>query len=328
VIRVLNTLALDEAQLGELASVSAAIEIVDRRLAPEELDRLCDDGVEVLIAGRPPRDVRQMPALRWLQVPSAGVEQLAGCVGLDRIVVTNARGVYSIPMAEYVLWALLDFNQRGDTRRALHQRRVWDEPSSLGRPLRGQTLLIIGYGSTGREIARLADAFGMRIVAVKADPRERADHTFHQPGTGDPDGRLPQHIGDLDELPELAAAAGAVVVTLPLTAATRGAIGASVLAALQPGVVIVNVGRGPTIDREALLGALRDGGVERAVIDVFASEPLDADAPEWGTPGLLVTPHVSGGVDNAPLVALLVENLRRYLAGADLLNRVAVDRIA
>jgi phosphoglycerate dehydrogenase-like enzyme len=193
-----------------------------------------------------------------------------------------------------------------------------------GRRLRGRTALIVGYGSVGREAARLLHAAGMRILAVKADPSARLDPGWREPGTGDPDGTLPQVLAGPGRLHELVAEADFVVVSLPITDRTRGIVDASVLAAMRPDAWIVNVGRGALIDEAALLEVLPLGRIGGAVLDVLVEEPLPAGHPLWSAPNCLVTPHVSGigGLDAFWHAAaqLLAENLRRDLDGAPHLN--------
>ncbi len=190
-----------------------------------------------------------------------------------------------------------------------------------GDQVRGQTLLIVGYGGVGREIGRLASAHGLRVLAVKANPATRADDGYRVPGTGDPDGAIPERIADVDGLPELAAEADYVSVTLPLTRMTRGLVDRNVIAAFGPDTWIINTGRGPVIDEDALAGALAAGRIGGAVLDVFGEEPLPATSPFWRLPNVVITPHVSGASSEA-LAGLVAENLRRFVDGEPLINRV------
>jgi phosphoglycerate dehydrogenase-like enzyme len=290
---------------------------------------LVDPEVEVLFGNHPPRDLSAFPRLRWIQTPSAGLDDvLASDPWRHGITVTNGSGIHAVHMGEYVLGATLLWSQRLEARLANRTGRRWDRPWAMealrGPRLRGRTALIVGYGSLGREVARLLDSVGVRILAVKADPSNRVDRGWREPGTGDPDGLLPDRIVGPDALPSVVAAADVVVLTLPATPRTRGIVDGSVLAAMRPGSLIVNVGRGILIDQDALIEALAAERIGAAVLDVTVPEPLPDDSPLWTLPGCLVTPHISalGDVDALwhTTALLFAENLRRYVAGEPLLN--------
>jgi phosphoglycerate dehydrogenase-like enzyme len=240
------------------------------------------------------------------------------------IVLTNARGAYATSIAQYTLAAILRVAERMDARREQQLLGRWPdgpEDDLLGQPIRGRTLLIVGYGGIGREIARLAAAFGMRVIAVKANPTVRAEDGFRAPGTGDPEGTIPERIVGIDELAAVAPEADFVSITLPITARSRGIVGRDVLAALPAHAWIVNTGRGPVIDEVALADVLAAGGIGGAVLDVFGEEPLPTSSPFWRLPNVIITPHVSGAT-SGDLGELVTENLRRFVAGQPLLNRV------
>jgi phosphoglycerate dehydrogenase-like enzyme len=166
--------------------------------------------------------------------------------------------------------------------------------------LRDTTVLVVGLGEIGREVARLAEAFGMRVLSVRRSE------------------------GNLDELlPQ----ADAIVVTLPLTDETRGLIDRSRIARMREGAVFVNVGRGAVVDEEALIDALESGRLRGAALDVFAHEPLPPTSPLWDLENVIVSPHTAALSvrENERVVELFAENLRRYLAGEELLSRINVS---
>ena len=189
-------------------------------------------------------------------------------------------------------------------------------------------IAIVGYGSVGREIGRLAKALGMRVLAATAHPGRRRRATFRLAGTGDPGGRYPDRIVGSSSLAEVAGEADYVVVTLPATSKTNRIIDADVFRAMRSGAWLINVGRGGCIDTRALEAALREGRIGGAVLDVFETEPLPKDSPLWRLSNCIVTPHISGGppgtFDLLPI--LLVDNLARYVAGRRLLNVVDLRR--
>ena len=258
---------------------------------------------------------------------SAGVDYLADSAPWTRgITVTNARGVYAVPMAEYVMTAVLSASQRVEERRQLQESRKWPE-SFIDYEIhgvRGKTMVIIGYGAVGRETARVASAFGMRIMAVKADPTASTSATFHEPGTGDPEGILPERIVGVDALDSLLPDADYVVVAAPLTPGSRHLLDARRLRLLAGGTWVINVARGAVIEEAALIEVLSEQRIGGAWLDVFSYEPLPDTSRLWSLPNTVVTPHLSGGNRESlsVLTDLCCENLRRYVAGDDLLNVV------
>jgi phosphoglycerate dehydrogenase-like enzyme len=325
-MRVVVNSVIGPRTIGRLEALSAGLEVVDASDDEAfDVSTLTDPEVEILVASRAPADLSRVPSLRWLQLGSAGVDHLAADPPWRKgLLVTNARGVYSIPIAEYVTGMILRTHQPAAwaADQAAHR---WPSEAALVSLVRGATAVIVGYGSIGREVARQLSALGIRILAVKPRPELRDDTGFRVPGTGDPDGSIPERIVGVDELAATVGSADVLILTLPLTAASRGIIDAEVLAALRPSAWLINVSRGALVDEAALLDALRDGRLAGAVLDVFGEEPLPLDSPWWEAPHVIVTPHASG-VTHRFFDDLLVENVRRYLAGEPLLNQVDPER--
>jgi phosphoglycerate dehydrogenase-like enzyme len=312
--------------IGRLRALSPDLEVVDHSQDDAfDATALVDPDVEVIIGRRVPSDLSQVPSLRWLQVRSAGVNHLAADPPWRKgLLVTNARGVYAIPIAEYVTGMVLRVNQPAAWAAGQAAHR-WPDDEPVHSIVRDGTAVIVGYGSIGREVARQLSALGMRIVAVKARPEVRADTSFRVPGTGDPDGSIPDRIVGVEGLVEAARSADVLVLTMPLTEATRGLIDTEVIGALRPSAWLVNVARGALVVEPALLEALRAGRLAGAVLDVFGQEPLREDSPWWDAPNVIVTPHASGVIMRY-FDDLAVENVRRYLAGEPLLNLVDAER--
>ena len=325
-MRLILDAKIEADTVDRLRALSSDLDVVDRRGDPEfEIEALSDPEVEVIVGPRAPSDLGQVPGLRWLQLRSAGVDHLAADPPWKHgILVTNAKGVYAIPIAEYVTGMVLRIHQPVSWA-ADQEAHHWPDRASLVSLIRGRTATIVGYGSIGREVARLLSALGMRVLAVKPRPEIRHDTAYRVPGTGDPDGSIPERIVGVDRLAETAAEADVVVLTMPLTDATRGIIDAGVLAALRSGAWLINVARGALVDEAALLDALHAGRLAGAVLDVTIQEPLPADSPLWDAPNVILTPHASG-VTLRFFDDLLVENVRRYLAGEELLNVVDPER--
>jgi phosphoglycerate dehydrogenase-like enzyme len=180
--------------------------------------------------------------------------------------------------------------------------------------LEGKTVLVVGLGGIGTEVARRAHALGMRVVATRASGREGPSYV--------------SYVGLPDELRKLAGEADFIVNTVPLTPATTGMFDAGFFAAARPGAFFVNVGRGPSVVQDDLIAALRSGRLAGAGLDVTDPEPLPADSPLWQMQNVILTPHVSAGSDlgNEVRFAILRENLRRYVAGERMLSVVDVAK--
>jgi phosphoglycerate dehydrogenase-like enzyme len=327
-MRLLLETALQPGTVKRLRALSAALEVVDVSAdAAFKIEALADPEVEIIVGSRAPTDLTRVPRLRWVQVHSAGVDHMAADPPWRKgIQVTNARGVYAIPIAEYVSGMVLRINQPVSawaTDQAAHRWPAGEPP--LISIIRGKTAVILGYGSIGREVARQLSAMGMRIVAVKLRPELRHDPSFRVPGTGDPDGSIPDRIVGVAGLVDAVHSADILVVTMPLTDITRGIVDGEVLAALPAAAWLINVSRGALVDEPALLEALEAGRLAGAVLDVFGQEPLPPDSPWWDAPNVIVTPHASG-VTLRFFDELVVENVRRYLAAEPLLNPIDPER--
>jgi len=246
--------------------------------------------------------------LRWLQAMAAGVDWVFVPELPERVVVTRVPGVFGDWMAQYVLAWCGAISQRVETYRAAQRDRRWIETTLPGR-LRGSTLAVIGIGDIGRTIARLARAFGMRVIGVSRSGAE-------VPGV--------ERVYRARDLHRALGAADWVVLTVPLTEATRGLIGASALAAMKPTAWLLNIARGPVVDEAALLETLRRRAIAGAVLDVFATEPLPVDHPLWGLDNVIVTPHIAGPSTPEEMAPVFADNLARFLAGRRL--RHIVDR--
>jgi phosphoglycerate dehydrogenase-like enzyme len=283
--------------------------------------------VDALFGELPDGEPARAPRLRWMARAGAGVEDMdLARLSKHGVTVTNSSGLHASSMGEHCLGAMLFAGQRQAARMTLQRRHEWDRDAAWASPLRGATLAVLGYGSIGREVARLAHAYGMRVIALKLRPEHRRDEGFALEGIGDPEGTIPERIVGLDGLHALVGEADYVVVSLPLTPQTRGFLGAAALGACRPGAWIVNVGRGPMIDEGALIEALEQGRLGGAYLDVFDDEPLPADHPYWDTPNLFISPHIAG-VNSyerywQDMGVLLEENTRRLLAGLPLVNAI------
>lgn len=248
-------------------------------------------------------------SLRWVHVPAAGVDRLLfDELAASDVVLTNARGVFDRPIAEFVLASILAFAKDVHTSHDLQAERRWRHRET--RQLQGQAALIVGTGAIGRETARILSAVGMDVRGAGRTARAD-DPDFGQVVAS---GELAHHVGWADHL----------VAAAPLTDQTRGLVNADVLAAMRPSAHLVNIGRGPIVDEVALVSALRDGRIAAASLDVFSTEPLPADHPLWSIPGVVVSPHMSGDVVGwrDTLARQFADNALRWLDGQPLDNVV------
>ena len=272
----------------------------------------------VLLRGGVPASVLdhvigRAPKLEWIHSFSAGVDRVATPAVRSRgLTVTNARGVFSRPIAEYVVMMCLAIARRLPQLLELQRERTWQP--LRGRELGGMTIGIVGYGSIGSEIARLLLPFETRILATRRRPER---------GAAEPNVELLGH----ERLDDLLRQSDVVVVAAPLTDETAGMIGAAQLQEMRETAWLINVARGRLVDEQALRRALESGWIAGAVLDVFTEEPLAPDSPFYGTSNLLITPHTSWSSDRVVerSIDLFVENLRRFAGGEPLENVVDLE---
>lgn len=251
------------------------------------------------------RTALQAPNLRWLHTFSAGTDHPVFGQFRDRGVrITTSSGANAPPIARTVMLYLLGLSR--DIRGLLRDQaaHVWN-PQPF-EDLDGRTIGVVGMGPIAREIIRMASALGMHPIGMRRTVL----------------GDEPCETWTLDRLPELAAAAHVLAVALPLTDDTRGIVSATIIDAMRPGAVFVNVGRGDLVDEPALIAALTTGRLGGAGLDVFATEPLPADSALWDLPNVILTPHNSANTESSGLVAIeiFLDNLAAYARGGPLRN--------
>ena len=259
------------------------------------------------------------PDIQWVQLPYAGAER---CVALSaiherNILVTNAQRIYGPEIAEHVMAMILSFtrglyrfipaqSEGAWDRRLVPEERLWE--------LEGKTLLVVGLGGIGTEVARLGAAMGMKVLATRNSRREGPEFV--------------EYVGLADELPDLTHRADIVVNAAPLTPATVDLFDADFFSAMKPTAYFINVGRGGSVVTADLVEALEDGKLAGAGLDVTDPEPLPQGHPLWSMPNVIITPHVAARSDlrSERLWVVLRENLRRYVAGEPMLSVVDTAR--
>ena len=249
-------------------------------------------------------------SLRWLSVAFAGMDVMVPWDD-ERIIVTNASGVAAIEMGHYALAAILGLFHSFPAFFAMQAAKSWNY--RLIRSARNATVGIVGLGHSGREIARMARAVGLRVVACRmtAEPSQNVDAVY-----------------PITELHQMLGAVDVTVVCAPLTPLTRDLFGQSAFAAMKPGSYFINIARGLMVQEEALIDALVSGHLAGAVIDVARVEPLPASSPLWTAPNLLITPHTSSEYEGwqSDAALMFAENLERWLTSRPLENRVHSER--
>lgn len=323
-LNVLVTTPIGDGFLRQIAVVSPKIKLrnvsdlarAERRgdfTSKEKFDAILAEA-EVLYGLRLPQNViARAPKLKWVQMMSAGVDFfLDNEFRQSSVIMTNVSGIHATPISEFVLGLMLMFVKQAPLYFQLKQDRQWKRDPFALTVLSSKTVGVVGLGSIGREIARLAKAFGMMVVATRRSAKRvgRARYV---------DIMLPRA-----QLPELLSESDFVVLCLPLTHETDRLIGEKELQTMKSTAYLINVARGEIVDEEALIRALDEHWIAGAGLDVFATEPLPSDSRLWEFPNVIFSPHVAGGTDdyNVRATGLFCENLRRYLNGKKLLNVV------
>jgi len=311
VLTLLNT-EVPASILARVRDISPRLTVVTATELAERPELLAD--AEILYTHHiSPERVARASRLRWIQTIGAGVEWLLTPEVRRRedLIVTNTSGIHAQPIAEHVFGFVLMFAHQ--LHRSLRQQvaRKWD--SSVLRnevtTLSSSTLGVLGLGAIGRRVAEIGAAFGMRVIALKRSPASAAgvDRVFSP-----------------NQLVTFLKEAEYVINTLPLTDQTRGLFGPREFAAMRSDAVFINIGRGGTVQSDALVEALRSGSIRGAALDVTDPEPLPAEHPLWSLENAIITPHYSGAHPGymQRASAIFLENLVAYLAKKPLSNLV------
>ena len=287
-------------------------------------------GSEMLLCKEPPRNLDDMTDLKLIQLSSVGYENLRHLGMADRpLRVCNARGTCDTPIAEWILAMMVNLARdlRGMVRNQEQAR--WERLPNFQREVRGQVVGLWGYGGIGRETARLAKAFGMTVHAMTRTGVGPRHDVYWQAGTGDPEGVLPDRVFVAGQEREFLSGLDFLVLALPHTRQSDGMIGEEQFQALRPTAFVLNPARGPIIQEEALLRALRENWIAGAALDTHFAYPLPAEHPLWRFPNVILTPHISGAYRSATfpgrLADLFTQNVMRYLEGRPLLNLITTQ---
>lgn len=305
-------------QLQALQAVAPGVELVAARNLEEAHGRSAD--VQAVIGFCDESVLEPAGQLHWVQTYWAGVEGCVGQPSLKRpgLVLTNGQRLSSPAIADYAIATMLalmrDFGP-------YHRQQLEGSWKPQPRPqaarfdeIEGGTLLVVGLGGIGSQVARRAHGLGMRVIATRGSRREGPEYV--------------DYVGLADEALELAKQADVVVNATPLTEQTRGMFNRDFFAAMKPTAYFISVGRGGSTVTDDLVAALKKGDIAGAGLDVTDPEPLPPEHPLWQMPQVLITPHISArtSASMGRVMALVAENLRRYVAGEPLLSVVDIER--
>jgi phosphoglycerate dehydrogenase-like enzyme len=333
-IEVLITMQLADELIQKLKDISPRLTInLYPAQKPEEIPSDVWSRSEVLYTNRVIPALEQAPKLRWIQFHWAGVDHALDAPILRKpgLFATTLSGAAAPQMAEYVLMMLLALGHHLPDLVAHQKRGEWPRDRwerFVPNELRGSIVGIVGYGSIGRQIARLLQAFGANVVATKRNAMDPRDTGYTPEGIGDPDGDYLMRLYPPEALQSMLKECDFVVVTLPKTPVTQNMIGAEEISVLKPTAFLVDVSRGSVVDHNALIPALKEHKIAGAALDVYPEEPLPPDNPLWKLPNVLLTPHISGNTEsyNERAMALFAENLLRYINNLPLYNLIDLEQ--
>ncbi|MGJ8725387.1 MAG: D-2-hydroxyacid dehydrogenase [Roseibacillus sp.] len=299
---------------AELARVAPNVRIITGLSGKEALARAEEaDAIDAKYAN--PEFLAKATKLRWVQVQSAGVDRYISIKPLmenDDIVLSNFRAVHGPSIADHAMAMLLSLTRNLDFYAAAQREGKWKRGQSPKKTiaLEGKTMLVVGLGGIGSEIAQRAHGCGMRVIGTRRSDTPSADYI--------------ERVGKPDELLEMLPEADVVALAVPLVPATENLLNAKAFAAMKQGSYLINIARGKVVNTEAMMEALKSGQLAGAGLDVTEPEPLPEGHPLWSIPNVIITPHIAGKseVTNQRRSALTVENLRRFGAGEPLLNVV------
>ena len=274
--RILIDVAVEEASLGKLKETPGVdVRVIQSADSARELPDDVIEDVDILFCTYPPSNFGSMKRLRWIQIASSGYTQL---LPLDlparRLRATNARGCFDVPIAEWNIAMMVNLLRDVPQMLRNQNAHIWDRSLTFTQEVRGKTVGLWGYGGLARETARLAKLMGMRVHVLARRGVHRVSNIYRVPGTGDPEGVLPDHVFAAGGEKEFLSALDFLIVAMPLTPQTEGIVGEKELRALPRSAFVLNPARGSIIREQALLRALREGWIAGAALDTHYQYPL------------------------------------------------------
>jgi phosphoglycerate dehydrogenase-like enzyme len=334
-VKIVIDIAAHEPALAALKQrTDCQVELIQ---PPEERAREIDPKLiadaDIYFCSHPPTNHAVLRKLKWMQIASVGYAQLFGLnLPARGVRATNARGCFDVPIAEWNIAMMVNLVR--DLRQLIRNQdtSVWDRSAIFQRELRGATVGLWGYGGIGRETARLAQQMGLRVHVMTRRGVEPVHGIYTVPGTGDPEGKLPDRIYKAGEELEFLKELDFLILALPLTKVTEGMIGERELQALPRHAYLLNPARGPIIQEAALLRALREKWIAGAALDTHYHYPMPPDHPLWKFPNVIFTPHISGSSLSPNFKQRLWEiftlNVEHFSRGEPLLNELSASQLA
>lgn len=310
-------------------SVTIADPITDARVV-RPTAQLRD--IDALFCADVPENLDDMASLKWIQITSSGFEHIIPHdLPARGIRASNARGVFDVPIAEWCIAMMVNLARDLPQMHRNQQAGHWDRGARFQAEIRGKTVGFWGYGGLARETARVAKALGLRIHVLARHGVGPQHELYRVPGTGDPDGVLPDAVFDTERKHAFLSGLDFLIIALPLNAGTRGLVTAEDLRALPASAFVLNPSRGPIIQEAALLQALREGWVAGAALDTHYHYPMPSDHPLWAIDNVIMTPHISGSTLGPRFPErvwdLFVSNVERVLRGEAPLNELAAEAL-
>lgn len=330
---ILVTIDLDENLVGALKKISEDLEItISPARQSAEIQEEDWGKTEVLFTRSVLPEPEQAPNLRWIQSNSANIDLIlqSPIANNPDIVITSISGANALQTAEYTLMMMLSLGHQLPDLFAAQNRSAWlTNKNEVYKPLElSESIVgIVGYGSVGRQVARLLHNFGAQILATKRDIKDPTHHGYTPKNTGDPKGDYFTRLYPPEAINTMLKECDYVIVTTPLTPSTQSLINMDQFNAMKPSAYLIDVSTGGVVDHENMLNALVQHKIAGAGLDVFPLEPLPADSLLWQMPNVIITPHLAGNSTHSTdrAVALFSENLSRYLNNEPLLNQIDLD---
>lgn len=327
-MNILIDMPVDAVALEHLRAIRGlSVRLIERaeHVRPVATEIIGD--AEIFFGEFPPENLSDMQALKLIQIPTAGHNQLHHLdLPAKGIRACNARGNFDVPIAEWNVAMMVNLARNLRQMIRNQDAGTWDRSPCFQREIRGSIVGLWGYGGIGRETARVAKAMGLRVHVLCRKPVGPSDHIYRVPETGDPDGILPDRVFLPGQEKEFFSKLDFLILAMPLTKTTRGIVGERELQSLPRNAFVLNPARGPLIQEEALLQALESGWIAGAAIDTHYYYPMPTNHPLWRFPNVIMTPHIAGSSKSTHYIDrswdIFASNVNRYLAGEQLLNEL------